>query len=96
MDTSMTRHIHSDTEQNTPKTRESVLRAGRVSPRGMHEAKHGADASCSPPTVVAARTLPAAGLSPSGWPAGRTRYDGCSTSFKRVRTRCGAKASGDL
>ena len=59
---------YSDTENNTPNNRENVLRAGRVSPRLMHEAKHGADASCSPPTVVVARTMPAVGLSPSGWP----------------------------
>ena len=64
----MTRHIDSYTEHNTPRTWESVLRACRVSLRRMHEAKHGVDASCSPPTVVAARTLPAVGLLPSGWP----------------------------
>ena len=72
-------------------------------------AMHGADASCSPPTVVAERTLPEAGLLPSGWPsrepyrqafpsggpAGRTRLNGFSSTFRRVRTRCGAKASGD-
>ena len=29
----MTRHIHNNTEHNTSKTCESVLRAGRVSPR---------------------------------------------------------------
>ena len=58
---------YSDTKHNTPNNRESVLWAGSVSPRWMHESKHGADASCSPPTVVAARTLPAVGLSPSGW-----------------------------
>ena len=37
---------------------------------GMREAMHGADESCSPPTVVAERTLPTAGLPPSGWPSG--------------------------
>ena len=76
----------------------------------MHKAKHGADASCSLPTVVAERTLPAAGLFrldvrqgnpinrrfPSYVLAGRTRHYGFSATFKRVRTRCGAKASGDL
>ena len=56
-------------ERNTLNTREGVFRRGSVSPRGMHEAMHGADASCSPPTVVAERTLPAAELSPSGWPS---------------------------
>ena len=35
-------------------------------------------------------------LFPSDGPAGRTSHDGCSATFKRVRTRCGAKASGDL
>ena len=33
---------------------------------------------------------------PSDGPARRTRHDGRSATFKRVRTRCGAKASGDL
>ena len=76
----------------------------------LREVTHGADATSSPPTVVAERTLPTAGLSPSGWPsrepyrqafpsggpAGRTRLNGFSSTFGRVRTRCGAKASGDL
>ena len=66
-DSNMTLHTYSDTERNILNIREGVSRRGSVSPRGMHEAMHGADASCSPPTVVAERTLPAAGLSPSGW-----------------------------
>ena len=82
----MTLHIYSDTEHNTPNTREHDSREGSVSPRGMREITHGADAFCSPPTVEAARTLPAAGLSPSrepyrqafpsDGPAGRMRWDG--------------------
>ena len=106
----MTLHTYSDTERNTTNTRDGVSREGSVSPRGMCEAMHGADASCSPPTVVAESTLPAAGLLPSGWPsreryrqafpsggpAGRTRLNGFSSTFRRVRTRCGAKALGDL
>ena len=109
-DSNMTLHNYSDTERNTTNTRDGISREGRVSPRGLCEAMHGADASCSPPTVVAKRTLPAAGLLPSGWPsresyrqafpsggpAGRTRLNGISSTFGRVRTRCGAKASGDL
>ena len=89
-DSNMTLHTYSDTERNTPNTREGVSREGSVSPRGMREVTHGADASCNPPTVVAERTLQAAGLSPSGWPwrepyrqafpsggpAGRTRWNG--------------------
>ena len=76
----------------TQHTREGVSWEGSVSTRGMREVTYGADASCSPPTVVAERTLPAAGLSPSGWPsrepyrkaspsggpAGRTRWNGFS------------------
>ena len=68
-DSNMTQHIYSDTERNTPNTRERVSREGSVSPRRVCEAMHGADESCSPPTVVAERTLLAAGLSPSGWPS---------------------------
>ena len=68
-DSNMTLHTYSDTERTTSNTREGVLREGSVSPRGMREAMHGADASCSPRTVVAERTLPEAGLSPSGWPS---------------------------
>ena len=102
----MTLRTYSDTERNTTNTRDGVSREGSVSPKGMCEAMHGADAFCSPPTVVAERTLPAAGLSPSGWPtresyrqafpsggpAGRTRLNGLFSTFKCVRTRCGAKS----
>ena len=102
----MTLHTYSNTERNTTNTQDGVSREGSVSPRGTCEAMHGADASCSPPMVVAERTLPTAGLSPSGWPsresyrqtfpsggpAGRTRSNGLSSTFGRVRTRCGAKS----
>ena len=105
-DSNMTLHTYSDTERNTTNTRDGVSREGSVSPRGMCEAMHGADASCSPPMVVAERTLPTAGLSSSGWPsresyrqtfpscgpAGRTRLNGISSTFRRVRTRYGAKS----
>ena len=64
----MTLHTYSDTERNTPNTREGVLREGSVSLRGMREAMHGADASYSPLMVAAKRTLPTAGLPLSGWP----------------------------
>ena len=65
----MTLHTYSDTERNRPNTREGVLRESSVSPRGKREAIHGADASCSPSTVTAERTLPTAGLPLSGWPS---------------------------
>ena len=65
----MTLHTYSDTERNSHNYREGVSREGSVSPRGVREAMHGADGSCSLLTVVAERTLPAAGLSPLGWPS---------------------------
>ena len=69
-DSNMTQHIYSDTEHNIPNIRESVLgEGGGVSPRWMNEAMHGADPSCSLTTVFTERSLPAAGLSPSGWPS---------------------------
>ena len=102
----MTLHTYSNPERNTTNTRDGVSREGSVKPRGTCEAMHGADASCSPPMVVAERTLPTAGLSSSGWPsresyrqtfpsggpAGRTRSNGLSSTFGRVWTRCGAKS----
>ena len=59
-------------QNNTHNTREGVSREGSVSPRGMREAMQGAEASYSPPEVVAETALPAAGLSPSGWPSRET------------------------
>ena len=109
-DSNTTLHTYSDTERNTPNTQEGVSREGSVSPRGMREVTHGADAYCSPPTVVAEWTLPAAGLSPSGWPsrepyrqafpsggpAGRTRWNGFSEPSSAWRRGVEQKHQGTL